>query len=261
MIPPELGSILTLQQLNVAGNRLTSKIPPELGKLVFLRELSLFGNSLVRKIPPELGNLLHLRALSLGGNPWLVGEFPTELSELSHVTFLVLDGSPLLTGCLPGHWRTQLHRSSEIGGLPFCDRAQIPQGPVPPLSDRYALVELYYAAEGQDWKEKSNWLSAKPLDEWHGVTTDSNGRVTELSLVANNVKDEIPLEINYLTKLERLDLSQNRIEGEVPSELGGLTNLKYLSLKETDLRGCIPSSLKSQLDMWKSDLGGLSFCE
>ena len=49
-------------------------------------------------------------------------------------------------------------------------------------SDRAALVALYNAAGGANWTNNTNWLSARPLGEWHGVTTDGNGRVTELNL-------------------------------------------------------------------------------
>ena len=54
-------------------------------------------------------------------------------------------------------------------------------------SDRAALVALYNATEGGSWKTRTNWLSGRPLDEWHGVTTDSGGRVTALNLSSNSL--------------------------------------------------------------------------
>ena len=54
-------------------------------------------------------------------------------------------------------------------------------------SDRAALVALYNATEGGSWTTRTNWLSGRPLDEWHGVTTDSDGRVTALNLVSNRL--------------------------------------------------------------------------
>ena len=44
-------------------------------------------------------------------------------------------------------------------------------------TDRDALVTLYNATSGGGWANNDNWLSDKPLGEWHGVTTDSDGRV------------------------------------------------------------------------------------
>ena len=49
-------------------------------------------------------------------------------------------------------------------------------------SDRAALVALYNATKGASWSTRTNWLSGRPLDEWHGVTTNSDGRVAELDL-------------------------------------------------------------------------------
>ena len=49
-------------------------------------------------------------------------------------------------------------------------------------TDRDALVTLYNATSGDNWANNDNWLSDKPLGEWHGVTTDSDGRVRRLDL-------------------------------------------------------------------------------
>ena len=48
--------------------------------------------------------------------------------------------------------------------------------------DRAALVALYAATDGANWDDNTGWLSDAPLSEWHGVTTDTDGRVTELDL-------------------------------------------------------------------------------
>ena len=60
------------------------------------------------------------------------------------------------------------------------------------LGDRAALVALYNATGGADWKDNTNWLSDGPLDDWYGVTTDANGRVTELNLRNNDLAGEMP---------------------------------------------------------------------
>ena len=46
-----------------------------------------------------------------------------------------------------------------------------------------------------------NWLSGEPLSEWYGVTTDTNGRVTILSLSANGLTGTIGAELGVLTHL------------------------------------------------------------
>ena len=53
-------------------------------------------------------------------------------------------------------------------------------------TDREALVALYNATDGPNWRNNTNWLSDAPMGEWHGVTTDDNGRVAHLSLDFNS---------------------------------------------------------------------------
>ena len=110
-------------------------------------------------------------------------------------------------------------------------------------SDRAALVALYNATEGGSWTTRTNWLSGRPLDEWHGVTTDSGGRVTALNLVSNDVHGALPAALGDLTNLQRLDLGGNGLTGEIPPELAGLSNLTSLDLRSNGLTGEIPPEL------------------
>ena len=101
-------------------------------------------------------------------------------------------------------------------------------------------MALYEATTGGfDW---DNWLCEAPLDQWAGVTTDENGRVTGLEL-DNNMRGSIPPELGNLDKLQRLDLSGNELSGLIPSELGNLQNLQYLNLDDNELSGSIPPEL------------------
>ena len=49
---------------------LTGTIPPELGKLAVVEELDLAYNNLTGPIPPSLGQLMMLKKLHLSGNQW-----------------------------------------------------------------------------------------------------------------------------------------------------------------------------------------------
>ena len=97
-------------------------------------------------------------------------------------------------------------------------------------TDREALAALYNATDGE------NWLSDAPLGEWWGVTTNDDGRVTEL------------------------DLYTNGLSGEIPAELGSLSNLSALYLSGNEFSGCVPSSLEDQLGLDSFFFGDLSFC-
>ena len=83
-------------------------------------------------------------------------------------------------------------------------------------NDRDALVAFYNAADGPNWRTATNWLSDRPLGEWHGVRTDGNGPVTGLYLSSNRLSGEIPPELGGLSNLEELVLSSNQLDGSIP---------------------------------------------
>ena len=104
-------------------------------------------------------------------------------------------------------------------------------------SDRAALVALYNATEGGSWTTRTNWLSGRPLDEWHGVTTDSDGRVIALNLLSNSLDGALPAALGDLTNLESLRLLDNPLTGPIPAALGDLTNLESLDLNVQRIDG------------------------
>ena len=228
-------------------------------------ELVLNRNGLSGKIPPELGNLSKLEKLDLGSNE-LTGSFPPELIKLQSLTYLDVGGTSLI-GCLPDSWERRfrlrdvhhdiVHEGSDLGGLPFCLDTSVPEVP----EARDALIALYKAADGPNWKNNLNWLTAHPIGIWHGVTVGEGGRVVELRLPDNDLSGEIPLELSNLTDLFVLDLHRNHLIGEIPSELGRLTNLLFLDLSVNRLSGKIPPELGllvrlSELNLHVNDLSG-----
>ena len=110
-------------------------------------------------------------------------------------------------------------------------------------SDRAVLVALYNSTRGATWGADANWLSDSPIGEWHGVTTNSNGRVIELVLTSNQLTGEIPAELGRLSNLTLLALHDNRLTGEIPAELGRLSNLTLLALRTNQLTGEVPPEL------------------
>ena len=69
-------------------------------------------------------------------------------------------------------------------------------------TDRAALAALYNATNGSSWLVDTNWLSNGPLGEWHGVSTDADGRVAELDLDGKQLSGPIPSELGNLDNLE-----------------------------------------------------------
>ena len=111
------------------------------------------------------------------------------------------------------------------------------------VADLVALISLYKATDGPNWRYNTNWLSETPVGEWHGVSTDSSGRVVGLDLPQNGLSGTIPSELGRLTNLRWLSLSSNQLSGEIPPELGDLTNLESLYLLSNELSGEIPPEL------------------
>ena len=111
-------------------------------------------------------------------------------------------------------------------------------------SDREALMALYDATDGENWTENTNWGTDEDLDEWDGVSTDSDGRVEVLLLRNNGLSGQIPAELGDLGALKWLLLGTNTdLSGSIPAELGDLGALEWLDLAYTFVSGSIPAEL------------------
>ena len=116
------------------------------------------------------------------------------------------------------------------------------------VSQRAALQALYDALGGPEWTHRENWGTGAPLEEWHGVGVDDQGRVTALRLVQRTaegkvvgigLRGEIPPELGALSHLQILDHSRKQLTGEIPAQLGNLSQLDSLALNGNRLTGSI----------------------
>ena len=243
-IPPELGNLINLWVQNLSENRLTGAIPPELAKLIELRWLVLSENLLSGSIPSELANLSNLAVLNFEDN-LLIGTVPPDFDKLTELGGWYLSGNRL-DGCLPAGWEDVEANDFDELGLIFCGA---PSPPSSAATDRDVLIALYRSTNGDYWTYNSNWLSDAPLNTWHGVTTDENGRVTRLELSYNGLSGTIPSELGTLLHLERLLLNGNNLSGQIPPELGSLIKLTGLSLCCNSLSGTIPLELGNLINL------------
>ena len=221
-IPPELGTLAELQDLNLSYNRLTGTIPVELGALSNLRELGLIANALTGTIPAELGALDDLQFLGLTHNQ-LTGTIPPELGALGDLRYLdVADNQ--LTGTIP----------VGLGGLRQLETLGLAgnqlTGTIPPeLGGLRQLETLSLAA---------NRLTGAIPVELGGLRN-----LHTLNLIRNQLTGTIPAELGGLGTLEFLHLSENQLTGTIPVELRALRNLKTLGVSDNELTGSIPPEL------------------
>ena len=132
-----------------------------------------------------------------------------------------------------------------------------------PEEQRQTLVKFYAATGGDEWMNNQGWLTDLPLDQWHGVTTDHRGNVTELRLPGNNLTGELPDSIIDLFQLESLILNDNLFVGNVAAfvqHLESLDNIQAFNIAGNYLSGCLPETLR---DIKETDFlfSGLNYCD
>ena len=135
------------------------------------------------------------------------------------------------------------------------ERSALPtQGAVSRARTREILIAFYHATGGENWDDRTNWLTSKPIRTWYGVTATSAGAIEELVLPGNGLSGDIPAELGELTSLRKLDLGFNRLTGAIPPELGSLADLFHLHLGSNQLIGSIPPELGDIADLESLDL-------
>jgi hypothetical protein len=98
----------------------------------------------------------------------------------------------------------------------------------PAPNDRQILQDIYDLNDGAHWGDNgydndgwmtnsttnnSGWRTDAPLGDWHGVTADADGNVTELDLGYNKKISALPESLNGLTSLRKLNLGYTSITG------------------------------------------------
>ena len=233
-LPAAIGNLFHLRQAHLQGNALTGPLPLAFWSLP-LDLVALTLNPVTGTLPRKVGQLIDLRFLDLGWTA-MMGPLPQSMTNLT-LEYLRITGSDL---CAPADaaFQAWLRTIGEFDG-----RTCVPEtGNV--KIDRAALVALYNATDGANWRNNTNWLSARPLGEWYGVTIDAAGRVVELDLVWGGLTGPLPPQIGDLSRLRVLNLYDNfHLTGPLPPEVGNLRHLEALGLTSTDLKGPLPSSV------------------
>lgn len=274
-IPPAVAHLDHLQHLSLNANSLSGRIPAEIGNLSRLNYLTLRDNTLTGEIPRELGRLSPMTTMGLDRNS-LTGEIPAEIGDLTRLGWLNLNNNDLsgriparlaipglslsvrgnlLHGPIPStfaraglesfEFAEPRHRNLYLcvpGTTAFATWAQRVAEPDPRFcneSDRDVLQSLHQAAGGSAWTNSNRWLVGPAIGEWHGVESDSLGRVVALDLANNGLSGELPARLGHLSALTELNITGNSLTGRLPASLTALS-LQALRYSGTGL--CVPAA-------------------
>ncbi|XP_056159538.1 receptor-like protein 47 [Syzygium oleosum] len=221
-IPPAIGNLGSLTDLNFSGSYFMGHIPRSLGNLTRLVHLDLSDNLLNGTIASSFGNIFKLEYLSLSFNEF-GGKIPSFFGRLGHLKHLDLSGNSL-TGEVPSFLAN--------------------------------LVQLKYLSLGANMligqipSSLGNLVQLTSLDlmfnQLTGEIPSSIGNLVQLvniDLGYNLLAGEIPLSFQNLQELRCLTLASNRLSGEIPSSLGRLTQLIDVHLSFNQFHGAIPSTI------------------
>ena len=140
----------------------------------------------------------------------------------------------------------------------------------PTLLQRFALVTLYYATNGQEWSDSSGWLEFSQTEcSWVNVECQDSSSVSLLSL--EGLIGTLPDELALLTNLSYLFVTDSKglvgplpnglfaadsfqllqdlvivgcnITGTIPTTLGNMPTLELIDLSDNDLTGTLPTEL------------------
>ena len=112
-------------------------------------------------------------------------------------------------------------------------------------TERDILIAFYKATGGDNWRYNTNWCSDAPLEDWYGISVESNGAEAEYRHVISIKLDQNNLvgnaDLNGLTELESLRCDNNKLTS---LNISTLNNLKELYCSSNQLQTLDVSRLK-----------------
>jgi Leucine-rich repeat (LRR) protein len=243
---PQLGSLTTLNTLNIDENQFTFKdIEPNIGvastEYVYApqdsvgreRDTTVYvGTDLILEFSVGGTVALNTYTWEKDGNP--LGS-PVEGDSTYTITDIDFTNA--------GSYASSAINDSLPGLTLYSRPVNVSVEYTPLQQDSLALIALYNSTDGDNWTDKTNWLSPdSALDTWYGITV-TDGRVTGLDLDYNNLAGTIPAAIDDLSALTNVNLNHNLISGSIPASIGNLQALTGLFMETNLITGSIPPEI------------------
>ncbi|KAL0392168.1 UNVERIFIED_CONTAM: Receptor protein-tyrosine kinase CEPR1 [Sesamum radiatum] len=233
-IPPALGNMTSLIDLELSGNYLVGKVPKELGLLRNLQQLELYYNQLEGAIPMELGNLTELRDLDMSVNKF-TGRIPESICRLPKLVVL-----QLYNNTLEGEIPAVIANSTTLNTLSLY--GNFLTGEIPQNLGRASAMEALDLSENRlSGRLPEGLCSGGKLNYLLVLQNDFSGELPESYAECNKLSSSIPESLSSLKSLNVLDLSSNHLTGKIPESLSDLLP-NSLNFSNNQLSGPIPLS-------------------
>ncbi|XP_052178807.1 receptor protein kinase TMK1-like isoform X2 [Diospyros lotus] len=200
-----IGSMVSLTQLWLHGNKFTGPIPDNIGDLTSLKDLNLNGNQFVGLIPPSMANM-NLQKLNLNNNMFMgpIPKFRAGTATFSSNSFC--QATPGLQ-CAP-----QVN----------------------------ALLDFLHALNYPS-NLASQWTGNDPCKgSWLGVGCNAKGEVSVINLQKQKLSGTLSPSLANLGSLMDIHLGGNNLNGQVPAKLTTLKSLRLLDISVNNFQPPLP---------------------
>ncbi|XP_071701530.1 LRR receptor-like serine/threonine-protein kinase GHR1 [Rutidosis leptorrhynchoides] len=243
-LPPDIGKVLSLRNLSLAGNNFSGSIPDWISGLSSIQSLDLSRNSFSGPIPPSYTKLNNLVYLNLSVNGF------TKIMPKGFLDMGVLEVIDLHGNMFDGDLDTQFLLLTTATHVDFSGNLLTSSSSengnfLPGISETVKYLNL-----------SRNQLTGSLVS---GGVAEMFGSLTVLDLSYNQFSGELP-SFNFAYDLQVLKLSNNKFSGFVPNDLlkGDSSVLIELDLSSNNLTGPISMIMSTTLMVLNLSSNGLT---